>query len=102
MRVAAAGLTVYEKVSGFSGYLRPEVEAVDRSLHMRITDIHAEAEDVVSLRLEHSDGARLPTWHPGAHVDVDLPSGKKRQYSLCGDPRSRDHYRIAVRRIANG
>ena len=46
-----------------------------------------------------ADGAPLPPWHPGAHVDIHLPSGRVRQYSLCGEPARRDVYRIAVRRI---
>ncbi|MGW2387041.1 PDR/VanB family oxidoreductase [Streptomyces sp. NPDC001658] len=63
---------------------------------------HQEAEDVVSLRLAAPDGAILPPWQPGAHIELHLPSGRKRQYSLCGDPADRYRYRIAVRRIANG
>ena len=31
-----------------------------------------------------------------------LPSGRRRQYSLCGPPGRRTDYRIAVRRIADG
>ncbi|MEU9852819.1 PDR/VanB family oxidoreductase [Streptomyces sp. NPDC047974] len=54
------------------------------------------AEGVVELRLE---GERLPSWEPGAHVDVVLPSGQVRQYSLCGDPAQADVYRIATRLI---
>ncbi|WP_406223952.1 PDR/VanB family oxidoreductase [Streptomyces canus] len=67
---------------------------------------HQEAEDVVSLRLAApdgaSDGGMLPPWQPGAHIELRLPSGRKRQYSLCGDPADRYGYRIAVRRIADG
>ncbi|MEU6231350.1 PDR/VanB family oxidoreductase [Streptomyces sp. NPDC047042] len=63
---------------------------------------HQEAEDVISLRLEAPDGAILPPWQPGAHIELRLPSGRKRQYSLCGDPADRYRYRIAVRRIAGG
>jgi ferredoxin-NADP reductase len=63
---------------------------------------HQEAEDVVSLRLAAPDGGTLPPWQPGAHIELHLPSGRKRQYSLCGDPADRYRYRIAVRRIANG
>ena len=44
----------------------------------------------------------LPRWFPGAHIDIHLPSGRLRQYSLCGDPGRRDVYRIAVRRIVDG
>ncbi|WP_282691907.1 PDR/VanB family oxidoreductase [Streptomyces sp. CC208A] len=54
------------------------------------------AEGVVELRLE---GERLPSWEPGAHLDVVLPSGRVRQYSLCGDPGQADVYRIATRLI---
>jgi ferredoxin-NADP reductase len=47
-------------------------------------------------------GERLPRWHPGAHIDIHLPSGLVRQYSLCGDPATADTCRIAVRRIPDG
>ena len=62
----------------------------------------ARDEDVVALTLAAPDGALLPQWHPGAHVDVHLPSGRMRHYSLCGDPLDRRQYRIAVRRIPGG
>lgn len=55
--------------------------------------------DVVALTLVAADGADLPQWHAGAHIDVHLPSGRTRQYSLCGDPDRPDQFRIAVRRI---
>lgn len=61
-----------------------------------------EAEGVVSLRLEAPDGKPLAPWHPGAHLQLELPSGTIRHYSLNGDPADRTRYRIAVRRVANG
>lgn len=60
------------------------------------------APDVVGLTLADPDGGLLPSWTPGAHIDVRLPSGRRRQYSLCGAPGRRTDYRIAVRRIADG
>lgn len=54
-----------------------------------------EAAGVVSLVLADAGGAELPRWEPGAHVDLRLP-GFTRQYSLCGDPADRHHYRIGV------
>jgi ferredoxin-NADP reductase len=59
------------------------------------------AHDVVLLRLEEREGKPLPTWAPGAHVDVYLPAGA-RQYSLCGDPRQADAYTIAILRQPQG
>jgi ferredoxin-NADP reductase len=72
------------------------------NLNLRIDAVTREAEDVVSLYLVAPDAAELPRWHAGAHVDVFLPSGRQRQYSLCGDPADRLGYRIAVRLIRDG
>lgn len=60
------------------------------------------ADGVVSLRLSHPQGRALPSWTPGAHLDLLLPSGRMRQYSLCGDPADRSSYRIAVRLVEDG
>lgn len=67
-----------------------------------VHQVRREAEGVLSLRLVDPDGSPLPAWTPGAHVDVALPSGLVRQYSLCGDPDAGDAYTIAVLREAAG
>lgn len=54
-------------------------------------------DDLVVLELGAVEGTRLPPWSPGSHIDVLLPSGLVRQYSLLGDP-MRDTWRIAVLR----
>lgn len=72
------------------------------SLALRVTRVTWEAEGVVGVRLSAPDGHPLPPWEPGAHIVVRLPSGPTRQYSLCGDPRERRHYEIAVRLEAAG
>lgn len=61
-----------------------------------------EAEGVMALELTSVDGSDLPGWEPGAHLDLVLPSGLVRQYSLCGDPADRSRYRIAVLRAPDG
>lgn len=71
-------------------------------LPMLVERIEEEAEDVRSLTLRHPNGSELPAWQPGAHLDLFLPSGRQRQYSLNGDPADRRHYRVSVRRIADG
>lgn len=55
-----------------------------------------EADRVLSLTLVDPAGKELPEWQPGAHIDVVLPSGLIRQYSLCSDPLDRLAYRVAV------
>jgi ferredoxin-NADP reductase len=93
--VAAA----YAWVSRFSARRRPQVSEVDRNIRLVVSEVRTEAVDVVSLRLADPAGRPLPVWRPGAHLDVLLPSGRLRQYSLCGDPGDPSSYRIAVRRI---
>lgn len=61
-----------------------------------------EAEGVVSLRLVDPEGRALPEWAAGAHIDVVLPSGLVRQYSLCGPRSDRHSYTIAVLRNDGG
>jgi ferredoxin-NADP reductase len=61
-----------------------------------------EADGVVSLVLTDAGQRLLPGWTPGAHIDVILPSGLVRQYSLCGDTGDRSRYRIAVLKEREG
>lgn len=60
------------------------------------------ADGVVSLRLREVGGHPLPEWEPGAHIDLVMPSGLVRQYSLCGDPAERGAWRIGVLREPEG
>lgn len=55
-----------------------------------------QAQAVAVLTLADPDGAPLPPFKAGAHIDVHLPGGLIRQYSLCGDPRGAATYRLAV------
>lgn len=56
------------------------------------------AEGICALELVRADGGRLLPFEAGAHIDVHLPNGLVRQYSLCNGPRDTDGYRIAVLR----
>ncbi|MWB98874.1 PDR/VanB family oxidoreductase [Agromyces seonyuensis] len=60
------------------------------------------ADQVVELELQRPDAGRLPDWTPGAHLDLMLPNGLTRLYSLLGDPRDASSYRIAVQREEHG
>jgi ferredoxin-NADP reductase len=69
---------------------------------LRIVAKEAVAQSVVALTLAHPQGLRLPDWAPGAHIDLVLPNGTTRQYSLCGDRWDAHHYRIGVLRESEG
>ncbi|WP_278314390.1 FAD-dependent monooxygenase [Lolliginicoccus levis] len=58
--------------------------------------------EVIMLDLVRADGEQWPEWEPGAHIDLHLPSGKLRQYSLCGTREDRRSVSIAVLREAQG
>ncbi|GLY31621.1 cytochrome P450 [Kineosporia sp. NBRC 101731] len=60
------------------------------------------ARDILSVEFTAPDGCALPPWEPGAHLEIVLPSGQLRQYSLCGDPADLSRYRIAVLREDEG
>ncbi|WP_315927597.1 PDR/VanB family oxidoreductase [Mesorhizobium sp. SP-1A] len=51
---------------------------------------------VMSLTLRRPDGGDLPRWAAGAHIDLQLPNGLTRQYSLCGHPDNRTEFRVCV------
>lgn len=54
------------------------------------------AEGVVSFELRRGDHGPLPAFGAGAHIDVELPNGMVRQYSLCNDPADCERYQIGV------
>ena len=67
-----------------------------------VRDARAAATDVVSMARSRPNGSELPSWQPGACVDVRLPSGRMRLYTLHGDAANPFAYRVAVLRIAEG
>ncbi len=56
------------------------------------------AEDVVALTLVSPAGETLPSWSPGAHIDLVLADDLVRQYSLCSSPGEDGAWRIGVLR----
>lgn len=59
-----------------------------------------QALDIQSLELADPDGKVLPPFSAGSHIDVHLPGGIVRQYSLCNDPLEQHRYLICVLRDA--
>jgi ferredoxin-NADP reductase len=78
-----------------------EAAATDR-LTLRLRRMAWEADGVLSLDFAAPDASDLPAFEPGAHVDLHMPDGQVRQYSLCGDPADRSHWRVAIRAVEGG
>lgn len=65
---------------------------------LRVVAVQASTPEVMLYTLEHPRKPMLPDWAPGAHVDLRLPDGRMRQYSLCGEPGAQRQWQIAVKR----
>jgi ferredoxin-NADP reductase len=72
------------------------------ALSLVVASAAAVAAGVVSLELADPGTPALPDWAPGAHLDLHLPSGLVRSYSLHGDPRDRGSYQVAVLNVPDG
>ena len=70
-------------------------------LQVRVAAKVVEATDIASFELVAAGGAALPAFSAGSHIDVHLPGGLTRQYSLCNAPDDSGqgaHYQVAVLR----
>ena len=63
---------------------------------LRVTSKDVQADGVLTLELAAPSGGRLRDWTPGSHIDLVLPNGLTRQYSLCGDRWDPFTYRVGV------
>src|SRR5829696_5054505 len=63
---------------------------------LRVTAKEIRADGVLTLELTAPSGGRLRDWTPGSHIDLVLPNGLTRQYSLCGDRWDPSTYRVGV------
>ena len=70
------------------------------TLRVRVVKKTTEAEGIASFELARLDGQPLPPFSAGSHIDVHVPGGPVRQYSLCNASHEQHRYRIAVLRDA--
>lgn len=76
--------------------------SAQRTVMVRVSSFERLSRSVVGIKLAPVDGAQpLPPYEPGAHIDVHLPNGLVRQYSLCGDGTA-DGWEIAVKAVPGG
>jgi vanillate O-demethylase ferredoxin subunit len=61
---------------------------MNEMLNVVVDGLWCQGDRSLAVRLVSASGEPLPGWEPGAHIDVHLPCGLIRQYSLTGDNRA--------------
>lgn len=69
---------------------------------VQVESISVVSQDVCLLDLRPMSSEDLPTFAAGAHVNLHLPNGMTRSYSLINSQAERNRYMIAVRRMSEG
>jgi vanillate O-demethylase ferredoxin subunit len=67
-----------------------------QQITVRVQAMRFEAQGIVSVELVSPEGAELPAFAAGAHIDLHLPNGVVRSYSLSNSPLERRRYVIGV------
>lgn len=60
-----------------------------------------EAQDIISVELRPMPGETLPAFEAGAHIDLHLPGGLVRSYSLANDSSERHRYLLGILKDKN-
>lgn len=55
-----------------------------------------EAEDIITVELRPVGGGEFPAFSAGSHIDLHLPNGMERSYSLSNDSGERHRYVVGV------
>ncbi|CCD40655.1 Flavodoxin reductases (ferredoxin-NADPH reductases) family 1, Vanillate O-demethylase oxidoreductase [Candidatus Paraburkholderia kirkii UZHbot1] len=71
-------------------------------LELLVRQIRFEGQGIHSYELVDPEGAALPPFTAGAHIDIHLAGVVVRQYSISNAPRERHRYVIAVLRDERG
>jgi cytochrome P450/ferredoxin-NADP reductase len=102
-RASWASRTVLALPLSFTSSSAPVEAAIDPEHRPMVVTTHRLIADrILEIVFSSGDGGPLPQWEPGAHVEIQLPSGAARQYSLCGDPRDDSSWTVAVLEETDG
>jgi vanillate O-demethylase ferredoxin subunit len=63
-------------------------------LELIVQTVSVEADRIKTFELIDPSGADLPAFTAGSHLDVEVPGGLLRQYSLSNSPAERSRYEI--------
>jgi ferredoxin-NADP reductase len=68
----------------------------NETITARVHRIEWAAEEILAVEFRRPDGAPLPAFTPGAHIDLHLPNNMLRNYSLLNDSSETHRYVVAV------
>ena len=109
-----AGIAAYQSMISATEHQKRLAEGDESRLHrfqppaeapvlaLQVTQVTKLSDKITSYELRRPDGADLPAWRGGAHLDIVVAPEFLRQYSMCGDPADRSVYEIAVLREDDG
>lgn len=69
---------------------------------VQVKSIKFQGQNLNEYEVVDPDGGLLPPFEAGSHIDLYFRDGRRRQYSLCGDPKERSRYLFTVQRDPNG
>lgn len=84
----------WQRVADPSGVAMPSPER----LRVIVRAMTLLAADTMALEFVPEDGSELPAFEAGAHVDLLLPNGVRRSYSLCNRSTDRNRYVVGVKK----
>jgi tetrachlorobenzoquinone reductase len=83
--------------SGVAGIPDAANPSYDR-MEVLVRSISLLATETIGVEFVASDENELPAFEAGAHVDLLLPNGVRRSYSLCNRPTDRHRYVVGVKK----
>ncbi|KAH8900672.1 phthalate 4,5-dioxygenase [Thozetella sp. PMI_491] len=71
-------------------------------IQARVQSVSPIADGILQFSFSASPGRSLPSWTPGAHIDIPVGNLGYRQYSLCSSQNEPDVWQIAVLKEEHG
>ena len=97
LRIDAEGDELVSTVTATPAAVQAATSA-DGLIDVRLTAIRYAARDTNLYEFTRLDGKPLPSYQPGAHIDLHLPNGLVRQYSLIEADPDPASYRVGIKR----
>jgi tetrachlorobenzoquinone reductase len=84
-------------IASSSARTLPEPGKLGSLIDVQLAEVETVARDTRVYTLRRPEGMSLPAYQPGAHIDIHLPNGLVRQFSLLNPAESPDSYVVAIK-----